>query len=202
MVFSLRLAGTGLLVALLAAGGAASAQTAVTLSRTAPRVLSDVTDTVKDDDGSRVVLRTVLTYDPARGEYVQTVSRVGAAGETLRSRDVRTAYPLGPTADEDAAAQALVALDPGVATLIARAPNPVRIHGGFPLVREAGHACGPGSRCLQYEVVELAPGEPFGRRLRFVAVDLRTVRVVDADLDPAAEGNLAHPAARAQSRTP
>lgn len=195
-------AGAWLLTAAALAAGTlaprnASAQAAVTLSRTAPRVLSDITDTVKDDDGAQVTLRTVLTYAPVSGEYVYTVSE---ADGRVRSRDVRGLAPFGPTAEEEATAQALVALHPDLALAMSRARHPVRVQGGFSLAREAGHACGPGSRCVQYEVVELVPGEPFGRRLRYVVVDLRAVRVLAADFDPAAEGNLAHPAATAPSR--
>ena len=182
----------------LGASAPAAAQQAVRLSRTEPRVLSDITDTVKDDDGTRVTLRTVLAYDPVEGTYVQTVTE---ADGRVRSRTVRDAVMLGPTADEDEAARALIATDPSVGPLVARALHPVEITGGFPLVREAGHACGPGARCLQYEVVEVVPGQAFGRRLRYVVVDLRTVRMVSADLDPALEGNLANPAIRAQSRS-
>lgn len=189
------LAVAALAVCALAPSGA-SAQAAVTLSRTAPRVLSDITDAVKDDDGAQTTLRTVLTYDPGPGEYVYTVTE---ADGRVRSREVRGLAPFGPTPEEDAAARTLVALDADVAPILSRALHPVRIQGGFALVREAGHACGPGSRCVQYEVAELVPGEPFGRRLRYVVVDLRAVRVLSADFDPAAEGNLANPAARAVS---
>ena len=204
LIFRTATTGAWLLAAAaLAASGfaprEASAQAAVALSRTAPRVLSDITDTLKGDDGTPVTLRTVLTYDPAQGEYVYTTSE---ADGRVRSRDVRGLAPFGPTAEEDAAAQALIALDADVAPLMSRARHPVRVQGGFSLTREAGHACGPGSRCVQYEVVELVPGEPFGRRLRYVVVDLRAVRVLAADFDPAVEGNLADPAATAPSRTP
>ncbi len=189
-------------LALAAAGlfacAPAAAQQAVTLSRTAPRVLSDITDTVKDDDGAHVTLRAVVAYDPASGEYSETVTE---ADGSVRSRAVSRTVMVPPTAEEDAAARALVELDPGIAALIARSPYPVEVTGGFPLVREAGHACGPGSRCVQYDVLELVPGEQFARRLRFVVVDLRTVRVAFDDFDPATEGNLANPAARAQSRS-
>ena len=177
---------------------AAAAQQAVTLSRTAPRVLSDITDTVKDDDGARVTLRTVLTYDPAAGEYVHTVTE---ADGTLRERKAQTDFMAPPTAQEDEAARALVALDAEVAGLMSRSPFPVEIVGGFPLVREAGHGCGPGARCLQYDVLEMVPGEAFARRLRYVVVDLRTVSVFSNDFDPATEGNLANPAIRAESRS-
>jgi hypothetical protein len=175
----------------------AAAQTAAALSRTAPRVLTDVTDTVKDDDGSRVTLRTVLAYDPAAGEYVQTVTE---ADGTVRSRTVQTSRMVPPTAEEDAAARALVAADPEVSALVAQARYPVEVSGGFQLVREAGHGCGPGSRCLQYDVYEVVPGETFARRIRFVVVDLRQLELFSNDFDPATEGNLANPAARARSR--
>ena len=184
--------------ALIGLAGSASAQDAVRLSPTASRVLSDITDTIKDDDGRRVTLRTVLEYNPAAGEYVQTVTE---ADGTVRARDVRGLYPIGPTAEEDAAARTLIALDPEIAALIARTPFQAQIIGGFTLNREAGHGCGPGSRCLQYDVLELVPGEQFARRLRYVVVDLQNVRMFSNDFDPAIEGNLANPAARAQSRS-
>lgn len=167
----------------------------VRLSATAPRVLFAVTDSVKGDDGRYARLTTVLRYHPEAGEYVHTVE--DAAGRVL-ARHVRPTTLAGPTAEEAAAAEALVAGHTEVARLVAAAAHPVVIEGGFPLVREAG-PCGPGSRCLTYDVVEVAPAAP--RRLRYVVVDLRTVRVADADADPVADGNLAHPAARRQSRS-
>ena len=184
--------------AVLLACAPAAAQQAVTLSRSAPRILSDITDTVKDDDGSHVTLRTIVAYDPASGDYSRTVTEAGGA---VRERVVSRDAMIPPTAEEDASAKTLIGLDPEVSALIARSPYPVEITGGFPLVREAGHACGPGSRCVQYDVLELVPGETFARRLRFVVVDLQSVRVAFDDFDPAAEGNLSNPAARAESRS-
>ena len=175
-----------------------AAQEAVTLSRTAPRILSDITDTIKDDDGAHVTLRSIVSYDPASGEYSETVTE---ADGTVRSQVSHRDAMIPPTAAEDAAARTLIELDPEVSALIARSPYPVQVVGGFPLVREAGHACGPGSRCVQYDVLELVPGEQFARRLRYVVVDLQSVRVAFDDFDPAVEGNLANPAARAQSRS-
>ena len=174
----------------------ASAQ-AARLSPTAPRVLFAASDSVKTDDGSYARLTTVLRYDPEAGEYVHTVADAG--GHVL-SRDVRAVAVAGPTPDEAAVAEALVAEHPEIARLVARATGPVRIRGGFPLVREAG-PCGPGSRCLTYDVLEDVPGAPTPRRLRYVVVDLRAVRVADADADPVADGNLADPTARRQSRS-
>ena len=198
-MFRPALTGAAVLAALgVAAVAPASAQSAVGLSRTATRVLSDITDTIKDDDGSRVTLHTVLTYDPAAGEYVRTVTE---ADGRVRSRTAMDQMIARPTADEDRAARAIVALDPEISAMMSRSAYPVEITGGFQLLREEGHGCGPGSRCLQYEVMQTVPGENFARRMRYVVVDLRQLELFSNDFDPATEGNLANPAARAQSRS-
>ena len=170
------------------------------LHPTAPRVLFAATDSVKLDDGSRARVRTTVTYDPAAGEYVHLAETAppGGAGRVL-SRRVAASTVAGPTAAEAAAAQALIAAHPALARVVGAAAHPVTVHGGFPLAREGG-ACGPGSRCLSYDVVERPPGAPV-RRLRYVVVDLGALRVVSADADPVADSNLAHPAARRQSRS-
>ena len=166
----------------------------------APRVLFAVTDSVKLDDGTRGWVRTSVTYDPAAGEYVHLAERLGPGGAgTVLSRRVARSTVAGPTAEEETAAQALVAAHPALARVVAAAEHPVVVRGGFPLVRERG-PCGPGSRCLSYDVVERPPGGAV-RRLRYVVVDLGARRVVSADADPVADSNLAHPAARRASRS-
>ena len=151
-----------------------------------PRVLHDLVDEVKLPDGATAWWRFTTTYDPATGETVRTVT--DAAGAVVE-RTVTTASVVSPTLEELAEAEALVRADPEVAALLARARLPV-VGGGFPLVREAGHPCGPGARCLQFDVIDRGAGGEPGTRLRYVVVDLRTGRVVDADLDAATEGNL------------
>lgn len=175
----------------LALPGVAAAQNAV--SATAPRVLADGVDTLKGDDGVRVTLRSTMTYDPVAGEYVREV--YDAETGAFQSRTVLTAPMIRPTADEDAAAKALILADAEVASLVAAAAYPVQVEGGFPLMREAGHGCGPGSRCLQYDVYEVGPGELGAERLRYVVVDLRTLTLFSNDFDAVNEGNLANPAA-------
>lgn len=186
-------------MAALALVGAApvAAQDAPRLSPTEPRVLFEALDTVKDDDGSRVTLRFSTVYHPATGEYIETVAE---ADGTVRSRDVRTHVLVAPTPAEEAAAVAAIESHPEIAPLIAAAEHPVVIQGGFPLVREAGHGCGPGTRCVQYDVYEEVPGQTFARRIRYVVVDLRDASLFSTDFDAARDGNLAHPAAREQSR--
>ena len=153
---------------------------------TAPRVLFSVSDVVKGDDGTYGTLRTVVTYDPVAGEYVHE-TRDGA-GRTL-SRDVQRAGLVAPTPAESVAARRVIATTPEIARLAAAASGEVVIDGGFPLVREPGHPCGPGSRCASYDVFSVSPsGER--RRLRYVVVDLGAVRVLDADADADLDGNL------------
>ncbi len=183
-------------LALLTAPLAAQPSAVARLAPEAPRVLFASLDSVKTDDGRHALVRTVLRYDPAAGTYTHRIE--DAEGQTLAER-VTTTTLAAPTVAEEAAAQALIAAHPDLRRRVGSAEYPVEVRGGFPLVREAGAACGPGSRCLSYDVIEQTPGGP--RRLRYVVVDLRDPRVVSADADPVADGNLAHPEARRQSRT-
>ncbi|PAP76730.1 hypothetical protein [Rubrivirga marina] len=169
---------------------------ALRVNASAPRVLFAVTDSVKTDDGTHARITRTVTYDPVAGTY--TDETVDADGATL-SRDVRSTSVAAPTEAELDAARLLVARHPEVAPLIDAAGGEVHVEGGFPLVREAGHPCGPGGRCVTVDVFEVTPEAP-ARRIRYAVVDLRTLRVLDADADADADSNLAHPAARQQSR--
>ena len=183
--------------ALLLAGAApAAAQEALDLR--APRILHQAETAVKSPDGP-AVYRFTTTYDPAAGEYVYEVVDT-ASGAVLR-REVSRTSMAAPMPEEQALAKEAIAADPEIAALIAAAEHPVRISGGFPLVREAGAPfCGPGSRCLQYDVFEVVPGQKEARRIRYVAVDLRTGALAARDMDPTWEGNFANPAMREASR--
>jgi len=136
-----------------------------------------------------------MTYDPVSGEYVHEVA--DGAGALLRRR-VLASSTAALTPTEAAVAERLIAANPEIAPLIAAAEGRVVISGGFSLLREAGHPCGPGGRCATYDVFEVIG--PVRRRLRYVVFDLRAVRVFDADADSDADSNLANPAARRQSR--
>ncbi len=186
-----------LLVASLVSLAAASAHAqAPRLSPSATRVLFSVTDSVKTDGGRRERVTRTLTYDPASGQYADRTT--GADGRLL-SESLRATSGAGPTPAEAEAARRLVASHPEIAPLIEAAAGTVHIDGGFPLVREAGHPCGPGGRCVLFDVFETSEAAP-ARRLRYVVVDLRALRVLDADADPSGDGNFANPAARRRSR--
>lgn len=185
-----------LAVALLAAP--AFAQDAPSLVTTAPRVLHSAQTEVKTADGGLATYRYSTVYDPVAGEYIRTVEDVDT-GEILQ-REVLLATLTAPTEEEDAYARDLIASDPEIAGLMAKAEYPVKITGGFVLSREEGHACGPGSRCLQYDVLETLPDLRTARRIRYVVVDLRAGRFVSRNFNADTEGNLANPAMRQDSR--
>ncbi len=163
-----------------------------------PRVLHSAVTDVKGPDGP-AMYRYTTTYDPARGEYVRTVEDE-ASGAVIK-REVLKSIMRGPTPEEAEIAQQLIATDAELAGLIGAAQHPVEIVGGFPLVREAEAGfCGPGSRCMQFDILEMVPGQRAARRVRYVVVDMRDGRIVARDLDPATQSNLANPAIRADSR--
>lgn len=176
----------------------ALAQDAPSLISDSPRILHDAQTEVKGPDGAPAVYRFTTVYDPVAGQYIDTVTDV-ATNEVLR-RVVRESDLVAPTKEEDAFSRALIAEDPEIAALIAEAVYPVKVTGGFVLSREEGHPCGPGSRCLQYDVLETMPDRRTARRIRYVVVDLRTGTFVSRDFDPSQEGNLANPAFREDSR--
>jgi len=190
------------LCVLLALSATASAQETARVDARTQRVLGDRMEQVKTNDGAIAERRSTLVYDPVAGEYVKTVYDV--SGQML-DRTVRQNLMIGPTPAEAARADRLIRTDPELAAQIASAEFPVTVSGGFPLVREAGHTCGPGSRCLMYDIFEVIPpaskGErPSARRIRFVVVDLRAVQLFARDFDPAVDGNFANPAIRERSR--
>lgn len=183
-----------LAVALLAVP--AFAQDAPALVTDAPRLLHSAVTQVKGPDGSPAYYRYTTTYDPVQGLYVRTVEDV-ESGEVLR-REVTESSMVGPTPDEHAIAQAIIQTDPEISGLVAEAEYPVVVEGGFVLSREEGHPCGPGSRCLQYDVFETLDSRS-ARRIRYVVVNLRDGSFVSRDFDPDSEGNLANPAMREHS---
>ena len=164
-------------VLLACSAGAVQAQDAL-------RVLYSATDEVKLPDGSTARWQFSTTYDPSSGEYVRTVT--DHHGQTVE-RTVTTTGLFGPTADEVSRAERLIHTDPEMAALIAAGDN-AQVSGGFILNREPGHACGPTSRCLQFDVFSVPTGQR-PERIRYVIVDARTWQIVDRDFDPRTEGN-------------
>jgi hypothetical protein len=156
---------------------------------TGTRVLHDIVDDVKLDDGSTARWRFVTTYDPATGITEQVVT--DEAGRVVRRESGLGGLDV-PSPEEIEEAEAIIRTDPELAALMAAASDP-RVSGGFILQREAGHPCGPGSRCLQFDLINVDRAARRNTRIRYVVVDLRERRLLDRDFDPATEGNSANP---------
>ena len=167
-----------LLPALLAA--ALAAPTAFAQQASGDQVIRSWIDEVKLDDGSVTTWTVTLTYNATTGEYARTA--VDASGAVVDR--LVTPYPIAaPNEAEIERARALILADPELRALYEAATNPV-LSGGFVLSREDGHPCGPGSRCLQFDLYDVNDAAREVNRIRFVIVDARDFSVVDADFDP------------------
>jgi len=136
------------------------------------RVLKSWSEPVKVD-GQELVYRVEIVFDYDAGEARQYV--YDAAG-TLIEQEAVTKLPR-PTAEELAEAHTLVLADDELGALFRE--NKAVLDGGF-VLREDEGPCGPGTRCLQIEI--LAPERT--RSLRFVAVDLVSRQIVHRNLYP------------------
>jgi hypothetical protein len=142
-------------------------------------------DHVKLDGGVLATWTYTVTYDLAEGLYAVTAR--DASGAVVSHQT--SAYPLAaPSTAEVERARAIILADPELRAVYDAAPNP-QLEGGFVLLREPGHPCGPGARCLQFDLYDVDHAARRVERLRFVVVDLRTGALVSRDFDPAVEGN-------------
>ena len=126
-----------------------------------------------------------FTADPANlTAYGALTDESGA----LVERTTQTTSLARPTDDEIEMARAVIFADPDLSELYERANNP-EISGGFVLQREAGPPCGPGSRCLQFDMFDVDVVARRVHRIRYVVVDVRDGTLVSKDFDPSADGN-------------
>jgi hypothetical protein len=149
------------------------------------RVIRSWVDDVKLDDGTTARWTVTLSYDAATGQYTRVVT--DASGVVVE-REVSDVSIAAPNDDEIARARALILADPELRALHDQAPNPT-ISGGFVLLREEGHPCGPGSRCLQFDIYNTDHQARRVDRIRYVVVDLRTNTIVSRNFDPSRNGN-------------
>lgn len=164
----------------LAVAPAVSAQNA-----TGERVLRSWTDDVKLDDGSQALWTFSVTFNTDTGEYARTITDQSG---TLIERTVQSTSLARPTSEEIEMARAIIFADPDLSELYERADNP-ELSGGFVLQREEGHPCGPGSRCLQFDMFDVDTAARKVNRIRYVVVDVRDGTLVSNDFDPSVDGN-------------
>lgn len=166
------------ILALLAAP-TALAQADRAQARTDTELIRAWEEPVKTDAlGTTEARRVELAFDYAQGATLRRT--YDAAGALLRTETVEGQPQPSPA--ERAEARGIIAADAELAPLLA-ASN-ATIEGGFTYSAEGFErplaACGPGARCLQFDLV--APSRT--ESVRFVVVDLATRRVVERDLFP------------------
>ena len=148
-------------------------------AQSADRVVHQYTDAVKTAAG--VEMRQVeIVVDGDTGGSFQVVRDAGGA---VLSR--QPLQPTSPSAQEVDEARAIIAADAELSALMRT--RPTHIDGGYVLVEAEGAACGPGSRCLQMDMLSDANRR---ERVRFVVVDLVSRRVVYRDFDPDQHGRM------------
>ncbi len=164
----------------LAAAPAVDAQNA-----SSERVLRSWVDDVKLDDGSDARWIFTVTYDTHAGEYARTIT--DDSGVVIE-RTVQTTSLARPSPEEIEMARRVIFGDAELNALYERADNP-ELSGGFVLQREAGHPCGPGSRCLQFDMFDVDTLARRVDRIRYVVVDARNWTIVSNDFNPSTDGN-------------
>jgi hypothetical protein len=143
---ALALAAAGMLAA---ASSSSSAETAVTTTSRPVRLLRRWDETVKAPNGRDYVRHVELVFDYAKG-FAQERYSWGGDGRIDGTRDIKQSQP-SPSAEEVAEAFALVRQDAELGRILAR-KNGV-LEGGFILEEGRSRRCGPGSRCLQIQIL-------------------------------------------------
>ncbi len=153
------LAVAGMLVA-----APARPENAVTRTSRPVRLLRTWDETIKAPNGRDYVRRVELVFDYGRG-IAQERYFYGAGRRIDGTRDIKQSQP-SPSPEEIAEARDLVRQDPELGRIAARR-NAV-FEGGFILEEGRGRRCGPGSRCLQIQL--LSPDR--AGLVRWTVVDL------------------------------
>ncbi len=164
------------LIALVAVAPAADAQDA-------QRTIQSWTGDVKLDDGTTARWTTEVVYDAENKQFVRTVT--DASGAIVEQETMKSGL-FGPSDEEIEVARAMILGDEELGALYDQAKNPT-LSGGFALVREEGHACEPGSRCLMFDMYDVSGRS--AERIRFIVVDLGTNTIVSRDFDPDRNSN-------------
>ncbi|MDX1421442.1 MAG: hypothetical protein R3181_15865 [Rubricoccaceae bacterium] len=173
----------GLLALALVAAAAVAVPAAD--AQDAERTIRSWVDDVKLDDGTTARWTITHSYDAASGLYFRTVT--DASGALVERTEMGPSL-ISPNEEEIERARALILGDAELGALYEQAQAPT-LSGGFVLLREEGHPCGPGSRCLQFDMFDVDHQARDVERIRYVVVDLRTDTIVSRDFDPSANAN-------------
>ncbi len=133
----------------LAAAPLPAQSAGVTTTSRPVRLLRSWDETVKAPNGRDYVRHVDLVFDYAKG-FAQERYSSGAGARVYGTRDIKQSQP-SPSPEEIAEACDLVRRDAELGRIVAR-KNAV-LEGGFVLEEGRGRRCGPGSRCLQVQLL-------------------------------------------------
>jgi hypothetical protein len=169
------------LVVTCALAGTAVASDAKGKEESRTRVLRSWPEDVTVAGGKVVPGRIDILYDYDRG--IATWLTLDDKGKVVDSKEMAPGHGVPrPTPEEIAEAKDIVRADVKLERIL-RATK-ATMQGGFLLDEPAGKACGPGSRCIQIQMVS---ADGYGL-VRWVVVDLNTRQMAYSLYSPAAAG--------------
>jgi hypothetical protein len=132
------------------------------------RLLRSWGETLKASGGREFQRRVDLVIDYSRG--IASEISYTPDGRVYKTREIRQNLPV-PSVEEIAEAKQLLLSDPGIAKIVARFS--AVLEGGFVVEEANGLPCGPGSRCLQIQI--LSPDR--SGLIRWTVVDLARLKL-------------------------
>jgi hypothetical protein len=174
--------GLALLVTCALAGTAVAAETkAKEAAGGRTRVLRSWPEDVTTAAGKVVPGRIDIVYDYDRG--IAIWKTLDDKGVVLNAKEMAPGHGVPrPTPEEIAEAQDIVREDPKLERILR--VTKASMQGGFLLDEPAGKACGPGSRCIQIQMVS---ADGYGL-VRWVVVDLNKRQMAYSLYSPSAAG--------------
>ena len=162
--------GASLLAATAPAEQAAAVRATQSVTRTSRpiRLLRTWQEPLKDAAGRQYVRRVELVFDYQKGYAQENYYTLSGRPDGIRR--IKQAQPQ-PSAEEIAEAQELILRDRELARIVER--RSAGFNGGFLLEEARGMPCGPGSRCIQ---MQLLTPDHLGL-IRWTVVDLVRQRV-------------------------
>lgn len=152
----------------LLAAAALPGESGVDLTSRPVRLLRTWDETVKLPGGREYVRRVELVFDYGRGVAQEKYST--ADGRLYGKRDIKQSQP-SPSLAEIEEAKGIVRRDSELGRIVAG--KRAVLEGGFILEEGRGRPCGPGSRCLQIQI--LSPDRE--GLVRWAVVDLVNRRI-------------------------
>jgi hypothetical protein len=144
---------------------------AITRTSRPVRLLRSWQETIKASGGREFARRVDLVIDYSRG--IATEISYTPDGRAYKTREIKQNLPV-PSVEEIDEAKRMLLADPQIGRIVARFS--AVLEGGFVVEEARGLPCGPGSRCLQIQI--LSPDR--SGLIRWTVVDLARGKIAYA----------------------